>query len=320
MIADEGELDRLAELLWQNGVGAFCPTTLTSPPSELLAAVGRLGRWIHKAKKSKKGAIPLGIHLEGPFISPHACGAHPTSMIRPLDFAELDRLWEESQGTLKILTVAPEVQTQESLKKLVQWAKKRKIVLSLGHSKATEEQAKEALKLGFTQITHAWNAMGFQHRSPGPLGAALGSPNLFLELILDQIHVSPTVMRWTLGLHGHEKTCFVSDCAPAAGAPSSPEKFYSFGSLSIQVKDGASRLANGGLVGGGHLIGEMYRNWLKTEQSHSKKPLAILLKQSLPSLTSAPLKALGFSPKVLKNRQLRWKIRGNSIDSEIVSG
>src|SRR6185437_15636763 len=152
-----------------------CATTLSTDPHELAQAVSRLGEWIHSERGSlSRGgsvrAMPLGIHLEGPFINSSCCGAHPPSSIRSLDLKELEALWKLSQGTLKILTIAPETLSSKALTRLVDWANHRGISLSLGHSKATEKQAKSAFESGFRGVTHAWNALAFHQRSPGALG------------------------------------------------------------------------------------------------------------------------------------------------------
>ena len=106
MTAGAGEMDELSSSLWKKGVAGFCATTLSVARPDLRQSVARIGAWIARGKAP--GAIPLGIHLEGPFISPKACGAHPPEAIRKLDFKELADLWDVSRGTLKLLTIAPE--------------------------------------------------------------------------------------------------------------------------------------------------------------------------------------------------------------------
>jgi len=160
-------------------------------------------------------------------------------------------------------------------------------------------------------VTHAWNALPFHHREPGPLGAALGNPDIHVELILDQIHVDPTLIRWTLALHP-ESTCFVSDCVPAAAT--TPGTWHSFGSLQIRLHEGAGRLKEGHLAGGGLLLDQAYLKWLKSEAAHLKTEGApaknlqqTLLKKTLPYLTTAPLKALRIPKNTLQKRRLSWK-------------
>ena len=304
MTADSAQMDLLSKLMWENGIAAFCPTTLSAPAAVLAEAVGRIGNWIQS--KSAPGAVPLGIHLEGPFIDSGACGAHPRDTIRKLNFLELENLWKASQNTLKILTVAPEILTKSELNQLVKWTSERKISLSLGHSKATEIQASVAFDAGFRGVTHAWNALPFHHRAPGPLGAALGRKDVYLELILDQVHVSQSVIRLSRKLHSASQTCFISDCVPAAATRVGSQ--HSFGPLTIQFKDGACRLPDGSLAGGGRLLPEAFGRWLSTEAEQTGRKASEILRESLESLTTAPLRAIGVSPQVLIKRKIRWKL------------
>lgn len=307
MSAPPAELDQLARRLKSQGVAAFCPTTLSVPWPKLLEAVRRLGHWTAARKKSPdpRAAMPLGIHLEGPYISPGACGAHPPEGIRKLKISELDTLWEASAKQLKILTLAPELSSRAELKQLVAWSKTRQVTLSLGHSRATQAQAKVAFDLGFSSLTHAWNAVGFHQRSPGVMGAALGRKDVHLELILDQVHVSPTVMRWTRAIHG-SGICFVSDCVPAAGTRDG--ETYSFGHLKVRLEDGASRLPGGALAGGGQLLPQAFTRWVQNEAAHSGISAARILRRELPGLNTMPLRSLGLRADRLDLAQVEWEI------------
>jgi N-acetylglucosamine-6-phosphate deacetylase len=302
MTAPPERMTELGRELWSHGVGGFLATTLSTPRPELKDAVARMGSWIASGDHSR-GALPLGIHLEGPFISPGACGAHPPGALRELDFEELEELWSVSRGTLKLLTVAPERLTPADLRRLSTWAQARGVVLSLGHSQATEQQAREAFAGGFSGVTHAWNALPFHHRAPGPLGAALGRKGIHVELILDQVHVAPTLIRWTLALHPHG-TCFVSDCVPAAATPAG--SWHPFGSLRIRAAEGAARLENGALAGGARLLPEAYGEWLASEAGTRSPDRRKLFRKTHPCLTRHPLIALGLKPGRLSARKIRW--------------
>lgn len=311
MTASETDLNWLSKKLGQKGVAAYCPTTLSERPQQLLRAVRRIGTWIRSfpSKNPLSGAIPLGIHLEGPFIHPAACGAHLPKTIRPFSLKELDQLWEASQNTLKILTLAPELLTSQQLSRLVNWSQQRGISLSLGHSRADLKQALYAFDQGIRGVTHAWNALPFHHRAPGPLGAAIGRSDVFLELIPDQIHVDPVLLRWTQKLHPLDRICFVSDCAPAAATR---KGVFPFGPLKVTYRDRASRLPNGELAGGGLLLPEAYSNWLRSEATTQKRPLRSIFNETIQGLTSAPLNLLGINldnlPE-LKQRQVIWDLK-----------
>lgn len=292
--ASHKDLDQLSIKLWKQGVAAFCPTTMSAGPKNLSSAVKVIGAWIQQ--KQFPGAIPLGIHLEGPFISRLACGAHSPKHTRPLDWKELENLWFLSQGTLKILTLAPENLAAEDLIHLPLWCRRRGIHLSLGHSIASEDQATQAFNAGFAGVTHTWNALPFHHRSPGVLGAALGRPDVSLELIIDQVHVSPTVIRWTLDLHPRKQIYFISDCLAPGGQ---------------RLTKDACRLPNGALAGGQTLLPEAYCRWLVQESQARKKSVSQVLLETVQQITVNPLKILGFSSKLLQERRVRWELTGS---------
>lgn len=317
MTAPPEAMTELSERLWQSGLSGFCPTTLSAGAEDLAQTVGRIGPWVRKkwdqksSSRSSKEALPLGIHLEGPFIHPNSRGAHPAEVIRPVGLSELETLWELSENTLKILTIAPE--NVSDLKGLTAWCRKRKIILSLGHSRATEEQATHAFDLGFSGVTHAWNALPFHHRAPGPLGAALGRKNVHIELIIDQVHVAPTLLRWTRKLHGKEPLCFVSDCVPAAAMALPNETgdetgpWASFGSLKVRQQGGACRLADGSLAGGGFLLPQMIAKYLEMEAKLTGQPLTRLFKEQARHWSKDPVRALQL-PAALQKRAISGRV------------
>ncbi|OFZ06035.1 MAG: hypothetical protein A2070_14295 [Bdellovibrionales bacterium GWC1_52_8] len=319
MRAGPEELDMLASKLWKQGVAAFCPTTLSAPLEVLVPTLERLGSWIHSTR-STRSAIPLGIHLEGPFINPHSAGAHPPKAIQPLSLQALETLWMASHKTLKIITLAPETQDKAALLQVARWARRNKIILSLGHSQATEAQARLAFDCGVTGVTHAWNALSFHQRAPGVLGAALSRKDVYIEIIADRVHVSPTLIRWTCQLHctgsgsraRQNPICFVSDCAPSAATRRGT--WHSFGPLRAQLSSemGGSRLPDGSLAGGGLLLPEAFRLWFENELTVSPALSAAkarkLLSETLAFVTRFQLKVLGISPAALKNRRLSWRL------------
>ncbi len=307
MTAQEAELDDLAEQLGMAGIAAFCPTTLSAPLPDLLKSVERLGRWMRSQESAAGKALPLGIHLEGPFIHPEACGAHPPGAIQVFRMKTLEKLWEASQGTLKILTVAPDRLKPTEILALARWCREKKVHLSAGHTRVTQAEATQAFDLGFRGVTHAWNAMGFHHRDPGLLGAAVGRKEVWIEQIIDQIHVDPTVIHWMTQLHSNG-LCFVSDCAPAAAARAG--KWCGFGpNLQVRAKDGACYTKKGHLAGGGILLPQTYLNWLDFELKNHSVNYTELLRRSLPWVTEQPLKALrvSISAKDLPV-QLEWDL------------
>jgi N-acetylglucosamine-6-phosphate deacetylase len=297
--ADQRAEDEFSERLGLEGVSAFCPTTLSAPPAELREAVARLGRWVRRAEslRPSRAALPLGLHLEGPFISKDSCGAHPPKSIRKLSWNELETLWEKSLQTIRILTIAPEALGSGDLSRLRNWAKPKKIHLSIGHSQADFNEAKTAVSKGFRGVTHAWNAHPFHHREPGIIGAVLGDRNVFVELIADQVHVHPQVLHFTRKLHPLDRICWVSDCAPAAGLA----KTCRFGPLlRVHVEKGACRTSEGHLAGGARLLPDAIARLSQWEFENLDIPIPRSLEDSLLSAFVSPIEALKLEPKLVK--------------------
>lgn len=314
MSARPDQLSQLSRRLWDHGVAAFCPTTLSMRWPALEKAVARIGEWIRTydpgSPGTASGAIPLGIHLEGPYLHGGACGAHRPDSIRPFRMKEIETLWQVSSQTLKRITLAPENLSASQLRELSDWAKTRQVSLSLGHSLADESLAHRAFENGVTGVTHAWNALPFHHRTPGALGAAIGRKGVSIELIPDEVHVSPTVIRWTLALHP-QGVCFVSDSVPATGVSSG--LWQRFGNLKIHRQGRVCRLANGQLAGGGMLLSESYCRWLSAEARRTGISLPSLLRSTLACVTSHPLQALGLSSRILSRRRVHWEFRRGQI-------
>lgn len=305
MSASEAEMSDLSRELWKQGVAAICPTTLSGTQDELNDACRRLGAWIRK--DSFPGAIPLGIHLEGPYLNRESAGAHPPGVIRKAKISELDELWNASQGTLKLITLAPEIHYEDELRAICAWAREKKIRLSIGHTRCTKKQAENAFQQGFTNVTHAWNAMSVHHREPGVLGAAFGRAKTYVELIIDGIHIDDAVIGWTL--KNHKNTVFVSDAAPAACTDGT--HFHAFGGIQCKLERGAARTEDGGLAGGGVLLPEAYIRTVLALYPSSRltpKRAALALKKHLKNLNEIPLAALGLKGTPgLKKMKVDWR-------------
>ena len=306
MSATQKQLQELSAALWKTGLAGFCATTVTTSLQELTQTVSTLGRWIRS--NQFPGAKPLGIHLEGPWIHPEMSGAHPTHFVRKLKRSELESLWDASQETIKIITLAPECLTLTELRWLTQWCRKRSILLSAGHSKATFLEAKKGFELGIQGVTHAWNALAYHHREPGVLGAALGNPDIYLELIIDQIHLSRPWIRFTRQLHPTQSICLISDCTSAAARSSrkNSQDWATLGKLKVNFKGGAARSKSGQLAGGGQLLTESYCRWVQAEAKDLGLSIADVLESSVHQLTLVPARVLGIEPKAFRDRKVLW--------------
>ncbi|NEM92244.1 N-acetylglucosamine-6-phosphate deacetylase [Galbitalea soli] len=184
------------------------------------------------------GADPLilGSHLEGPYLARERRGAHNAEFLREPQPAEIDRLLDAARGTLRQLTLAPELPNAlEATRILVE----NGVTVAVGHTEATLEQAQAAFDEGARLLTHAFNAMpGIHHRAPGPVVAAFDDPRVVLELILDGRHVHPSVAALAFD-SAPGRIALVTDATAAAG---SVDGDYSLGSVTVAVRDGVAML------------------------------------------------------------------------------
>jgi len=287
MTATAIDLSRLSRRLFQKHVAAFLPTTISASVSTTEQSLSHLGAWIRQewSRGPVSGqAFPLGIHLEGPFISRGCCGAQPQKYLFSPSLELLERWWNLSSQTLARFTLAPETAPWSEIRKILAWAKRRQITISLGHSQTPSELVEKSLQGGASSITHAWNAMPFHHRNPGILGQVLGRQGVYVELIPDGIHVSDIVTNWTQQLHP-EGICWVSDAVPAAHRTG----WHAFGPLQVRVSEGAGRTSEGHLAGGGLSLAEMFRDYWRRQMRRSPEVVWATADQQLKALTLQPL-------------------------------
>ena len=233
--AEPAELERMARALLMQGVGAFCPTTMTLPEARLAAVCRCTAAY---CKEQHPGAQAAGVHLEGPFLARERRGSHDEALLQNPDPELLRRLQKAGEGVVRLMTLAPEL---PGALPLIQMAVKQGVRVSLGHTQADYDTAQAALRAGAAQCTHLLNAMTpFGHRAPGVMGAAFDVPDTMEELICDGIHVHPAMVRAIFRLFGPERVLLVSDALPAAGMP---EGTYCLGSQEIMVHHGRAVLS-----------------------------------------------------------------------------
>jgi N-acetylglucosamine-6-phosphate deacetylase len=236
-------LEAVVEELPKRGVTSFLPTTLTADPETIHTALGQMADII---LRPPSGARPLGIHLEGPHLSPGKAGMAPARHFHPLTAAEWGALQSSARGTIKMLTFAPE--EGESMC-LIPRLIREGVVPSIGHSLATFEQVGRMVELGLEHASHMFNAMGpFHHRAPGVVGAVLYHRRIVAQLIADLHHVHPAAMELLFRLKGTAHVALVSDAAPVAGLPPG-EYDWDAETRVILGEDGACRLPDGTLAG-----------------------------------------------------------------------
>ncbi|HEX6122667.1 MAG TPA: N-acetylglucosamine-6-phosphate deacetylase, partial [Ktedonobacterales bacterium] len=204
------------------------------------------------------GAEPLGIHLEGPYISERRRGAHLPAWLRAPDAAEMAHVLEVTRGHLTLITLAPELPGALAMVRQLVAAG---VTVSIGHTDATYEQALEAIQAGATHATHCGNAMRPLHqRDPGPLGAVAESPSVSGEMIADGVHVHPAMMRILVKIFGPERTIVITDALAAAGIG---DATFEFAGQPAQVICGAARLADGTITGSVLTMEQALRNVLQ---------------------------------------------------------
>ena len=232
--ADAAAYRRAGEALLETGVTAFQPTLITAPESDLVAA-------LREVPANGVGPRLLGVHLEGPFLSPARLGAHPPAARRDPDAALLDRLLDA--GPVSYMTLAPEL---PGALELVDRLQARGAVVSCGHSNATAKEANAAFDRGVRTVTHLFNAMRpLSHRDPGIVGAALARDDVIVQLILDGHHLADETARvvWRAAAG---RVGLVTDSIEAAGMGDGRARL---GDLQVVVRDGVARRDDGVLAG-----------------------------------------------------------------------
>ena len=247
MRAAPGELPRLHKFLLTHGVTGYFPTTVAAPLDQTCAALARLADAIKAEQTSSPGdgpqARPLGIHLEGPFLSLKRRGVHPPEYLVEPTVEIFDRLWQAARGHVRILTIAPEL---PGALEVIAEAARRKVCVSIGHSDAVLEAAQAGVRAGARHATHTFNAMRpLDHRDPGILGEVLTDNQLTADIIADGIHVAPEVVKLFLRAKGLDHAVLITDATAAAGMP---DGTYQLGLLQVEVKDGRCTL-DGKLAG-----------------------------------------------------------------------
>ena len=238
---DLPRLMKLLELLWQDGVEAIAPTLVTCGVAPLRQALAVL-----RQARSKAGAgccRLLGAHLEGPFLTEARRGAHPREHLAAPSLKALEERIGGFETEISLVTLAPEL---EGACRVIQRLRELGICVALGHSAATDEQARAGFDQGVGMITHAFNAMpGLHHRAPGPIGEACRRGGIALGLIADGVHVDPT-MAVLLQRLAPEQTVLVSDALAPYGLNDGEHRWDE---RVLLVKNGTCRLADGTLAG-----------------------------------------------------------------------
>jgi N-acetylglucosamine-6-phosphate deacetylase len=304
---DSEAIRTLAARLPETGVTAFLPTVITSPPEAYPKAIAAF-----EAASATPGARPLGVHLEGPFLSPQRHGAHRRDIIESADSRLLDTCLESDAA--RLMTLAPE---RPDALALIEKLLKHRVLVSLGHTDATYEQFVAGVDAGARMATHLYNAMSpFEHRAPGAIGAALVDDRVTIGLIADGVHSHPASLRLAVRAKGVERIALVTDMMSAAGMP--PGR-YALGGQDVIVDGLSARLADGTLAGSLLTMDQAVRNmvqWADVTREDalrmaSERPAALLGMENLGRIAVGAAADL-----VLLNND--FSVRATIINGEVV--
>ena len=253
-------LPAIEQLLARHGVTSYFPTTVTAPMDATLRALERLADAIENREQNdnkkddvKGRPLPLGIHLEGPFISHARRGVHPAENLLAPKLNTFEQLWQAARGRIRMMTIAPEL---DGAPEVIAEAARRGVCVSLGHSDADFEAAGRGIAAGARHATHTFNAMRplghrtedhrtVDHRSPGILGAVLTDRRVSADIIADGVHLDPAIVKLFAQAKGPERTVLITDATSATGMP---DGRYRLGSFEVDVRDGKC-MADGKLAG-----------------------------------------------------------------------
>ncbi|MEY4091089.1 MAG: N-acetylglucosamine-6-phosphate deacetylase [Pseudomonadota bacterium] len=269
-------IDKIAKAHRPFGTTSLLPTVITDSPKILDEAL--------RAGKAAFGKISgvLGLHVEGPFIDPVKKGAHPAEFIRALTDADIKTLAAAKAGVL-LLTLAPNKVSPDQIRALVLAG----IHVSLGHSNATDTEAKHAFDAGARAVTHLFNAMSqCDARAPGLVGATLADPRVICGLIADGHHVAPTAILAALAAKGPEGIALISDAMPsAAGGPD----HFTLQGREVRRENNRLTLGSGTLAGADITL---------LDAVHYALSIGISLADALTMVTSTPSRMIGLEEKI----------------------
>ncbi|MBA4602594.1 N-acetylglucosamine-6-phosphate deacetylase [Thermoactinomyces mirandus] len=236
-------LERMSVYLAREGTTGFLATTITQSPDRIAKAISNVAHYMENSQTAGKAEC-LGIHLEGPFVSPKRKGAQPLEFIMEPDVSQF-QLWQEAaRGKIKLVTLAPE---EPGGAELARYLRETGVIASIGHSDATYDQVMEGVEAGVSHVTHLFNGMrGFHHREPGVAGAAMLNETLNVEMILDGIHIDPRSVILAYQQITSERILLITD---AMRAKCMKEGVYDLGGQQVTVNERDARLADGTLAG-----------------------------------------------------------------------
>ncbi len=298
--ADPSATSTAADLHRRHGTTTLVASLVSATPAHLARQVEAL------ADQVLDGLI-AGIHLEGPWLAETRCGAHDPTLLRDPDPNEVDRIIRLGNGTIRMVTVAPE---RSGSLAAIERITDAGVVAAVGHTDATYEQTRAAIDARATVATHLFNAMRpIHHREPGPVIALLEDPRVTIELIADGVHVHGSLYRHVLRSTGPERISLITDAMAAAGMS---DGAYRIGALAVEVTAGVARIAGTETIAGSTAtMDHVFRN--AAAYSGLPPDEALLLAVSQSSVN--PARALGLlSPALVAGAAANMVVLDNEFE------
>ena len=273
-------IDAMAEFLLTKGVTSFCPTTMTVDRAEIEAALLAAKACVDQPGP---GARVVGVNMEGPFIAAARKGAQKEEAILPPD-PELFRHFQElSGGIVRLVDIAPEQPGGLAFIREV----KDLCAVSIAHTTANYDQAKESFDAGITHATHLFNAMsGLHHRDPGVVGAVFDDSRVYAELICDGFHIHPAALRTAFQVLG-DRALVISDSMRANGMPEGEP--FDLGGQMVTVREGKATLADGTIAGSVSNLHQEVKNLVR---------FGIPLEQAVKAASLIPARSIGLEEEI----------------------
>ena len=288
-------IDRIAKFELSKGITSFVGATMTMPIDNILEVINNTRDYINHSRVDDEPAelsTLIGLNVEGPFISPDKCGAQNKSHILPPDLELAMEFIKTGDGIVKILGLAPEMCSDISIIKSLS----ESVKVAITHSNCDYDTATSAIDMGASHVTHLYNGMsGFNHRSPGILGALVDSDNVTIELITDGVHVHPAAVNMAYKLFTDSCLIMVSDSMRGCGLG---DGIYTLGDMDIEVKGGRATIKGTDSPAGS--VSSLYDNFL------SAYNMGIPLESIVAMSTINPARCVGMDNKLgsLENGKL----------------
>ncbi len=287
MEADPRSLDRITSTVARYGTTSMLATTVTASTDDTSKSLEGIAQYIrqheHQDENARLSAEILGVHLEGPFLSKAQRGVHPSQLLARPSIEVFDKFVQAADGLVRMITLAPEL---PGGLELVTHAVKAGLVVSMGHTDATFEQATDAIRAGARHATHTYNAMRpFTHRDPGVIAAVMTDPDVTAEIIADFVHVAGPAIQVLLGVKGFDTVVAITDATAATGIGDGK---YRLGHFDVTVRDGVCRNAEGKLAGSTLTLDRALRNLVS---------LGVPLVDAIRMMTVLPARRLGLAGK-----------------------